>query len=269
VKCQQHPKQKCNICEAWISTAHIHLDYVGHAQITSRLLLVDPEWNWQPLATDEHGLPRFLLNGEGYPIGLWIRLTVLGVTRLGFGSVDGGAFDPEKQLIGDALRNAAMRFGVALDLWSKNELESTLDAPPVDKQTGEVIAPTSRDEGDRMDGEIQAWDPTPGKPRVIEGIPIHTTKTWEQIATKPLEGESEFKKMPLGKILDQDGADEHDALDFLEGTALRKVLDLWGRMTPAKKKDGVGLNSEAVLIAYNELLNRRSPPPADTGRADL
>jgi hypothetical protein len=91
------------------------LDFVGHAAVTKRLLLVDPQWSWEPFATDEHGLPAYDRAGN-----LWIRLTVCGVTRIGVG--DGP--DP-KQRIGDALRNAAMRFGVALDLWTKNELEST------------------------------------------------------------------------------------------------------------------------------------------------
>lgn len=90
------------------------LDYVGHAAVTDRLLTADPHWTWEPVALDEHGLPLYDRAG-----GLWIRLTVCGVTRLGYG--DGP--DP-KQRIGDAIRNAAMRFGVALDLWTKGELES-------------------------------------------------------------------------------------------------------------------------------------------------
>lgn len=90
------------------------LDYVGHAAVTDRLLTVDPGWSWEPLAWDEQGLPLYDRSG-----GLWIKLTVCGVTRLGYG--DGP--DP-KQRIGDAIRNAAMRFGVALDLWTKGELES-------------------------------------------------------------------------------------------------------------------------------------------------
>lgn len=98
------------------------LDYVGHAAVTDRLLKADPLWNWEPLALDEHGLPAFTRNNNGQPVGLWIKLTVGGVTRLGCGTVTPGAFDAEKQLIGDALRNAAMRFGVALDLWSKSDL---------------------------------------------------------------------------------------------------------------------------------------------------
>jgi hypothetical protein len=99
------------------------LDYVGHGAVTDRLLSVDPLWNWEPVAFDEQGLPLFQRSNEGKPVGLWIRLTVLGVTRLGYGSCLPGQFDAEKVLIGDALRNAAMRFGVALDLWIRGHAE--------------------------------------------------------------------------------------------------------------------------------------------------
>lgn len=101
----------------------VTLDYVGHGAVTRRLLDVDPEWNWEPLAFDEHGLPRFTLDAQGNPIALWIKLTVGGVTRLGVGTCGPKQFDAEKVLIGDALRNAAMRFGVALDLWIKGHGE--------------------------------------------------------------------------------------------------------------------------------------------------
>jgi hypothetical protein len=109
--------------------AGIHLDYVGHAAVTDRLLSVDPEWSWEPFAVDSDGLP-VVKKGVSGEWELWIRLTVCGVTRIGVGSVSTG-FDAEKQLIGDALRNAAMRFGVALDLWSKAELESAADTTPI------------------------------------------------------------------------------------------------------------------------------------------
>lgn len=94
------------------------LAYVGHAALTDRLLDVDPAWSWEPLALGANGLP--VIDDAG---GLWIRLTVLGVTRLGYGDAGqkkGG--DAMKERIGDALRNAAMRFGAALDLWHKGEL---------------------------------------------------------------------------------------------------------------------------------------------------
>lgn len=98
------------------------LDYVGHAGVTNRLLDADLEWEWEPMALDEDGLPLFVRNAVDAPVGLWIALTVCGVTRLGYGSVVAGSSDPEKELIGDAIRNAAMRFGVALDLWAKCDL---------------------------------------------------------------------------------------------------------------------------------------------------
>ena len=98
----------------------VKLAYVGHAALTDRLLDTDPSWTWEPLALDERGLPAKDDIG-----GLWIKLTVCGVTRIGYGhagSKSGG--DAVKEIIGDALRNAAMRFGAALDLWHKGDLHA-------------------------------------------------------------------------------------------------------------------------------------------------
>lgn len=115
--CSDHSKTKCADCGNNITTAHLHLDYVGHADVTDRLLEVDPAWTWEPLAVDGSGLP--VLDRTG---GLWIRLTVCGVSRLGYGHADGkSGGDAIKECIGDALRNASMRFGVGLDLWRKEK----------------------------------------------------------------------------------------------------------------------------------------------------
>lgn len=103
------------------------LDFVGHANVTDRLLNCDPEWTWEPVAFDERGLPALDYDAQGKPVGLWIRLTVCGVSRLGYGTCEARKNEPVKELIGDAIRNAAMRFGVALELWSKAELESAHD----------------------------------------------------------------------------------------------------------------------------------------------
>lgn len=98
-----------------LPTGGIQLDYVSHAWVTDRLLEVDPAWTWEPVGFDEHGLPKFDENG-----GLWIKLTVCGVTRYGYGEPQGrDKFDARKGAIGNALRTAALRFGVALDLWAK------------------------------------------------------------------------------------------------------------------------------------------------------
>lgn len=101
----------------------VTLEYVGHGAVTSRLLDIDPEWNWEPCGIDDQGQPVMQYDAQMQPVGLWIKLTVLGVTRLGFGNCKSGQFDAEKVLIGDAIRNAAMRFGVALDLWIKGHAE--------------------------------------------------------------------------------------------------------------------------------------------------
>lgn len=108
----------CQECGGYHGLPAMHLDYVGHAALTDRLLKVDPEWTWEPMSTDQMGLPQF--DGFG---GLWIKLTICGVTRLGYGDSQGKAgANAVKEAIGDALRNAGMRFGAALDLWHKGDL---------------------------------------------------------------------------------------------------------------------------------------------------
>lgn len=123
-ECDISQKRRCAMCGGYHHPDVVHLDYVGHAAITDRLLDVDPLWTWEPLAYRD-GLPAFDATG-----GLWIKLTICGVTRLGYGhaanKTDPGA--REKEVIGDALRNAAMRFGAALNLWHKGELHRDEDS---------------------------------------------------------------------------------------------------------------------------------------------
>lgn len=122
-KCPPGEKRNCAVCGGWHHPRVVHLTYVGHAAITDRLLDVDPNWSWEPMGVDPMGLPVFDASG-----GLWIKLTVNGVTRIGYGNaelkehMDVGA--REKEAIGDAIRNAAMRFGAALYLWHKGDLHA-------------------------------------------------------------------------------------------------------------------------------------------------
>lgn len=112
---------RCKLCGQWHHPDVVHLDYVGHAALTDRLLDCDQEWNWEPLSYTEHGIPA--IDNLG---GMWIKLTVCGVTRLGYGDAQGKQGpNAVKEVIGDALRNAAMRFGAALDLWHKGDLHGT------------------------------------------------------------------------------------------------------------------------------------------------
>jgi hypothetical protein len=104
-----------------LDAGYAKLDYVSHAWVTDRLLEIDPQWTWEPLGYDANGLPAFDENG-----GLWIKLTVCGVTRIGYGEPQGrDAYDKIKGSIGNALRVTAMRFGVGLDLWIKETPEAT------------------------------------------------------------------------------------------------------------------------------------------------
>jgi hypothetical protein len=106
------------------------------------------------MALDQFGSPAVDRDGN-----LWIRLTICGVTRLGVG--DGKSM---KERVGDAIRNAAMRFGVALDLWAKENLvefaqaasapaprpepaaRPAVQAPPAPpaEDTGEAMKPRTR-----------------------------------------------------------------------------------------------------------------------------
>lgn len=123
---------KCPQCGGAHHKDAVHLDYVGHAALTDRLLDTDIEWSWEPVSFGPDGLPAFDRNG-----GLWIRLTVGGVTRLGYGSADGkSGGDAIKEIIGDALRNAAMRFGAALDLWHKGDLHIEDEPTPKPEAKG-------------------------------------------------------------------------------------------------------------------------------------
>lgn len=116
--CSRHPsKNRCQVCGNYHSDSTMHIDYVGHADVTARLLEVDPHWTWRPFTGEElAAIP------PAFRDGLWIMLTVLGVTRPGYGDADGKrGGNAVKEAIGDALRNGGMRFGVALDLWAKGD----------------------------------------------------------------------------------------------------------------------------------------------------
>lgn len=131
--CPNHPPKDCPVCKNWMTPSHIHLDYIGHAAVTSRILSVDPAWEWRPATREELDV----LPPPG-PDGMWIALKILGHERFGYGDSEGkkGA-DAVKARLSDAIKNAAMRFGVGLDLWSKEELEDPNTAPGPDSAPSE------------------------------------------------------------------------------------------------------------------------------------
>lgn len=156
--CKNHQRVKCQKCRNNITSAHIDLAYVGHAEATNRLLNIDPAWGWEPVALDEKGLPQHDQNG-----GLWIRLTVCGVTRLGYGNAEGKrGGDAVKEIIGDAIRNAGMRFGMALDLWTSSDLEIAENGP---KDAPARLESTPQASGAGPDSEPVQETPTAPQPQ--------------------------------------------------------------------------------------------------------
>ena len=111
----------------------ITLDFVGHAEITRILIDIDPNWSWEPCGW-VNGRPAITeTNGMAT---MWGNLTILGKSMLGVGSVRADKPDLDKELVGDFLRNASMRFGICLSLWSKSEWEEP--AAPAPKSAGVV-----------------------------------------------------------------------------------------------------------------------------------
>ena len=110
----------------------IQLDFVGHADITKILLEIDPHWRWVPITWD-NGRPA--IHVENGMATMWGELTLLGQARLGVGSVRADKPDLDKELVGDFLRNAAMRFGICLSLWTKQEWEDHSSPAPAPQRT--------------------------------------------------------------------------------------------------------------------------------------
>jgi hypothetical protein len=106
------------------------LDFVGHADVTKFLLEIDPNWSWVPIQWD-NGRPA--IHVENGIATMWGELRVLGQARLGVGSVEAKKPDLDKELVSDFLRNAAMRFGICLSLWTKQEWDDIDQQKPAPK----------------------------------------------------------------------------------------------------------------------------------------
>jgi hypothetical protein len=156
----EHKRRKCPVCSQNISPGHLHLYYIGHAQLTRRLIETDPSWRWEPMhrdvtqpevliaaiASGDKDIVRMVLDsfppkmtelevsdgkgGTKVELGMWIRLILHDddgneISMPGFGDAKGKLWggDALKEIIGDALRNAGMRRGAALGLWESQDLE--------------------------------------------------------------------------------------------------------------------------------------------------
>jgi hypothetical protein len=106
----------------------IQLDFVGHADTQKALTEIDPTWSMEPVAFDSDGLPAYRVENGMAHMACW--MTLLGVRRLGIGSVMHNKPDLLKELLSDAIRNCAMRHNVYLSLWTKSEWDDVDNHKP-------------------------------------------------------------------------------------------------------------------------------------------
>lgn len=163
-KCDK-PDRDGHSCGGWHGLPAVHLSYVGHAGLTMRLNEVcGPDgWDWEPFVLDPRGLPAI---ADG---GLWIRLKITTpsgreVVKIGYGDAPGKS-NATKELIGDALRNAAMRFGIGTYLWGKSDkAKAHLARGDADARVGgdqwENATPANRVR-QQQDSAAEAPQPTP------------------------------------------------------------------------------------------------------------
>ena len=121
------------------------LNYVGHGHITRILLDIDPLWSWEPLEIRDGRPVTHLHNGQIHrrdrdsidvpTVSLWGRLTIHGVSRIAVGSLDAHKPDLDKELVSNLIVNGAMRFGIALALWTGDDTPVVTQMPSRASQT--------------------------------------------------------------------------------------------------------------------------------------
>lgn len=176
-------------CNGWHSRA-VHLDYIGHAGITTRLndVLGPGGWTFEPYALTPDGIP-------GMTNVFWARLTILDVTKWDCAA----DYKSPQEAYGDALRRCAMRFGIGTYLWSKSDYALAVGADPGNHTAnaihraqerrdpvgpgGEAQRPGQIDEGDRG----TAYDPTINTPDLLAELDSYAADqglTREEISAK-------------------------------------------------------------------------------------
>lgn len=111
----KHPFDRKQISKLPATDKRPALDYVNHAHVTNRLNQYAPDCSWTVDAT-------FAQDGE-----FWVRgtMTIYGVSRVEFGKGKNPL-----EAMSHYIRRAAMRFGVATDLWAKEDFEDLETSGP-------------------------------------------------------------------------------------------------------------------------------------------
>lgn len=278
-QCDRHRKETCRTCGNWMSTAHIHIDYVGHADITDRFLSVDPGWNWEPVARDvdpemlraaiatgNADIVRMVLDAAPPKLdsngGMWMRLTIAGVTRLGYG--DGGGkrgADAVKVAIGDGLRNGGMRFGAGLDMWRKETEPSDASAapqPPAEQRTNPQWLASMKTRIARAStaGELRGLA-AEIETRVQGGFceQAHYDELWQLGTARMQEVEQAAAERPTPPPAAQPQPSTAPAADTADGEV--SLADQFGtRLEAADDLDALVALKDEVMVAFkNQHLN--------------
>lgn len=178
-------KGQCDVCGGFHGLPAMHLDYMGHAEVTLALLDADPLWNWGAVC-DEFGTP--IIVKEGSRFVMWGWLEVCSVRRVCVGTCDAGKGEPEKELIGDLIRNGAMRFGIGVKLWSK----ATKADAAGSGGSGGYDRPRPRTKAAAR--QVDALEGTPGK-LAFDRIAGRTAET--QAALRALQTDERFTERKL------------------------------------------------------------------------
>ena len=229
------PEQINQIAKGKEGAPKVYLDYVGHADITHRLLMWDPQYRIEFAYHNQDGSPRMdNINGM---VQAWFYLHIRGRDEpiLEVGSCRDNKPDVYKELTGDFLRRAVMRLGAGLDLWAKGErnwADASGDAlaDPLSPEPGfsapqggtppPVVMPApiaaadptieviSEDQVNELKGIVQGLDPAS---RAVAGQKVN--ERWGKLSLIPAQDFEEAKFILQG----QPPADD--------GEAVQKLID--------------------------------------------
>jgi hypothetical protein len=170
-----------------IPTGGMKRDYVGHAAVTDRLLKEAPDFTY----TVDH-----IETQNGHVVGILATMTIGGKSIQEAGGVGAkNEWGEELKLaISDFLRRGAMRFGVALDLWSREDLQAVQDSPATSPPPAEV---TNTDGGEALDTPPPASSSVAGE--TWDAI-TERVKSSGEPAEDPGEGEAGSPDLPSSKV---------------------------------------------------------------------
>lgn len=229
------PKQIGKLPRKTKTGSVIYLDYVGHAAVVDRLNTVAPDWT---LTLDR------VVEADGHVLAAIGTMTIGGKPMTEVGEPTGqNTYGQELQTaLGNLIRRAAMRFGLGIDLWSKEELHGSEDSAAAGsgEKTQSAIGDTSRPaadepgagEGDQGEGTIPASGSTIPASEVSDGASAHnasasdgrdhaTPEQWDRLLA--IVG-SETKVLPIAaKVLGRSMS--KTALASLTSADMAKVIE--------------------------------------------